>query len=164
MKHATLLALLIAFVLALPTQADVPYTSDGGFSVVFPGDKKPQVESKPTSSGTLSHTATVDLGNSAFVTAYADIPVIETDAKTVLDGARDGALRSSEGKVLSEESVTIGGHPARRISMQSAKFGLKGDILLVLRDKRIITVMSFFTTPTYDAGTANGFLNSFKFP
>jgi hypothetical protein len=92
--------------------------ADAGFRVEMPG--KPQItnEDVKTDVGAVkTTTAVVELGVSvAFVVMHSNYTEKQLSGRTqerILDGARDG---SSRGKILrSEQKLTIGGHPARRL-------------------------------------------------
>lgn len=163
MRYFKSLAILLLFVLAAPAFA-VPYvTKDGGFTVNFPGSQAPTEKDRTTPKGNLNHTALLDLGNAAYVTAWADMGELEAEADKVLDGARDGALGSMNAKLLSEKKLTIGGFPARLLDIESSQPHLRGKAMIILRDQRLISVMGFAAAEIYEEKVLDSFINSFKF-
>jgi hypothetical protein len=113
-------AFIVAFCgLAFAEQAWVEYRPAGaGFRVEMPGQAQVTKEEIKTDVGPVpTTTAVVELGRSvAFVVMHSSYTEKQLTGRTqeiILDGARDGSAR---GKVLrSEQKLTIGGHPARRL-------------------------------------------------
>jgi hypothetical protein len=82
----------------------------GGFVVSLPG---PAAESEEKIASPLAdlvlHSATATWKNYSYSVAYVDYPTAVMSEQTALDGARDGSVRSSKGKLVRETRITLNG-------------------------------------------------------
>jgi hypothetical protein len=67
---------------------------------------------------------------------YTDLPPSEVDLRTLLDGIRDGGLRSLKGQLVSEREIQVDGHPGRDLMVKSPSGLLMATRSLVARDAR----------------------------
>jgi outer membrane lipoprotein-sorting protein len=98
---------------------------EGGFEVLMPGPPVSQTLTLQMQMGTIVHRSHIaHKGGITCVIDYADIPKASAEpdgAKALFDQARDEFIKESQGKMLSERSVSLSGHPGREI-----KVGLYG--------------------------------------
>jgi hypothetical protein len=146
--------------------AGKPFTStDGGYTITFPGEPTEQTQSMPTENGTLDiHIAALDLGNAAYLAGWQVQPKkASKDPKEVLDGAQSGMLESFPGaKVLSQKDIKLDGtYPGRDLvvrladpdATQFSRYYLVGDHLYQ---------MAAIAEGEGDPAKAAKFLDSFK--
>lgn len=96
-------------------------SKEGKFSILLPKDPTTTSQSLDSPLGKLKMTVTVkDYDGDIYAAAYGDLPadkVKKPHANKALDGARDGAVKNSGGKLISEKKITIGKakYPGREI-------------------------------------------------
>lgn len=127
----------------------------GRFTVTIPaGYSYPEETTMPlnTAVGNLDmQVFTATKGNNAvFMVAYVDYPD-EAFAKgtgTMLDGARDGAMRNLSGKVEREVHVAMDDHPGRSVTFTGKSQGMKlyGRVDYYLANKRLYQVLYLSNT------------------
>jgi hypothetical protein len=108
------------------SQADgwKPLTSKPGkFMVLMPGEPKEQTQEVPTPAGKIKVTMyIVEKDAIAYFASYNDYPpelVQKSDAETMLNGARDGAVANVKGKLTDEKKIKIDAYPGRDISFEA---------------------------------------------
>ncbi len=117
--------------LALPTaalaqaQTWLEYRPKGiGYRVEMPKKWVVSNQNVPTDLGPIAmHMATVDGGSFAYMSIYSVFPkehIDKTPAETLLDNARDGAVKNVKGQLRSEQRLKVGGYPARHIVVDTA--------------------------------------------
>lgn len=98
---------------------------EGGFQVLMPGPPVSQTLTFQMQNGTIVHRSHIaHKGGITCVIDYADIPKASTEpdgAKALFDQARDEFIKGTQGKMLSERSISLSGHSGREI-----KVGLYG--------------------------------------
>jgi hypothetical protein len=161
---------VVLFIASLAACAGVEWTeyrSDAArFAASFPG--------KPTESTKTANTAVgsiemkmygVSQRQTAFSVAVADYPpdqVKQLGPVTILDGARDGAVATTQGKLLSELIIDMAGNPGRevKIGIAGGKATVRAKILLV--GNRLYQIIA--VTPMEDsyAPQVRRFLDSFR--
>jgi hypothetical protein len=125
---------LAALLLGACEPAWKPYhSSDGGFQVLMPGEPKLEAQVVATAAGPVSaHFVTAEGVGSAksFAVIYNDYPagLMNASAARILDGARDGAVKTVAGRLLAERPITLAGHPGREMQI-----GLSGGGSIVAR-------------------------------
>jgi hypothetical protein len=96
---------------------------EGDFTILLPGIPKEEVQVVNSEAGDITvHLFNVPLGSFAYVVAYSDYPadlVANMGAEKLLDGARDGAVSNTRGKLLDESPVEIDGFPGRFLKVLS---------------------------------------------
>ena len=170
------LAAVLAFIGASCDSSVTPSklldSTDGRFVVTFPpGFGEPQLSAHSVDSpvGKLTFSMYIAENSSgACFASYNDYPpeVIEQgDPKVMLDGARDGALRNINGKLIKEDEITLEGHPGRAISFSGSKEGKsffgRADIFLV--NPRLYQVMSLaYSQSDLETPAIRDFFKSFR--
>lgn len=107
-------------------------SEEGRFSVRIPvGFSSPEESTVPleTAVGKLDmkvFTAVKGAG-AVIMAAYIDYPeeAFAAGTEKMLDGARDGALKNLNGKLSSQKSITLLGHPGRSITFSGTSAGTK---------------------------------------
>jgi len=108
---------------------DNAFTSDEGrFSVRMPNAPQHQVITIDPADPTPMHLFTAQRGTTAYMVAFADIPVDGRKAGEVLDGARDNALKRPGRTLLAERSLSLGSNPGRELEIAAPN-----DLLLRVR-------------------------------
>ena len=125
-KRGWVLAALFLFVLA--GCKPVPWTefksADGNFSVLLPGTPTADVQTINTKSGPIEiHFFTLSTKNAVYSVSYSDYPASlfdTTPIKSILDGARDGAVKNSQGRLIDEADIALGTYPGRALNVESS--------------------------------------------
>lgn len=140
-------------------------SSEGKFSVLMPGRPTKQIRSVKTPSGALdAHMFLVEQGNVAYMVAYSDYPAIviqDRPAKLILDGARSGAVRNAQGKLVGESQISLDGHQGRELDIETTegKTVIKARIVLV--GHRLYQVMVLTRKEQASSEEVKKFLDSF---
>ncbi len=141
----------------------------GNFSVMTPAPLQDSVQQVETPSGEVAlHLFTGQADEIAYVLGYCDYSpeLAKLDyAERMLDGARDGAVENTKGKLIAESSISLEGHPGREIVVQIAREDqppmiLKGHFFMVKNRLYQVTVVSPRSRAQDKA--IDDFLQSFK--
>ena len=107
----------------------------------------------------------------SYFVAYVDFPEVPDDArgvKRILDGGRDGAIATINGRLISEGDLSLKGMPGRAITVEGVSQLLRARIYLAeLRLYLVMIVANKNQSPSPEAGsmenaTVERFLGSFK--
>ncbi len=162
------IAVVLLLVVGVATAADAPmqtYTStDGRFSVLFPGVPEPSTQTIPLKNGEnvllYQLAADADGGNTSYIVMYNDYQpdVITGPPQDLLKRTRDGAVAGKT--LLTDTEIELGGVPGRAYTATDAD-GWQYDVHEFLSGTRfyqlIITVAKGHTATQRDA-----FMDSFK--
>lgn len=161
-----LLALPLVLVLTVPALAeDKPWkeftSKEAGFTVLFPG--KPKL-SKQEVAGTTVLQYSVETDGASYAVAYAELPAKAPEIKKVLDGARDGAVRNTKGKLVSESEITLGKdkHPGREILVEVAENVFLRQRFFLVDGQKMPQVIVAGKKEVVSSKDADRFLDSFK--
>lgn len=140
--------------------------SEGGFTVSMPGQPVKRQETLSTAVGPLhssSYTVAPAQGV-AYGVDYADYPVAVVQRyapEAILDSARDALVAKVNGRVRSEQRISLSNSPGRELQLDVATGGfVRARIYLVgQRQYQVVAVTPDNKTASQDATT---FLNSFK--
>jgi len=84
-------------------------SKEGLFSVLLPGTPVPKTQRVGSTDGPLDYFAyTLQTETHSYFIAYVDFPEVPDDArgvKKILDGGRDGAIATINGKLISEADL-----------------------------------------------------------
>lgn len=143
------------------------YKSVGGrFSILFPKDPKEEKQTTDTDVGSIdSYSFTVEDKSIVYMVTYNDYPadaMISADVDTVLDGARDGALNSTNSKLISETKIQIDGYSGREIKAQTSKDNMIIVSRIYLVKNRLYQILALATHENCDNSSYIKFFNSFK--
>ena len=151
-------------------------STEGGFKIKMPGVPSEVTQPVESKSGTLvGHFHNLVTKTAEYVVGYTEVARdFETfqPSKVTLDAIRDRALAKESGKLLSEEDISIAGHPGRALVIEVSDGVFRDKYFLVAN--RLYTVTVF--TPTVKGGSdgdtagirkaqesvANAFLDSFS--
>jgi hypothetical protein len=155
-----------------PSAWKVFSSSEGRFTIMFPGTPTEKNNSSNITGGRVANHEFTLKTTAFYGISYTDFPVdVEQEAairKQILDAVRDIVAAQTKGKVLSEEDISLDGHPSRRIKLAFANGGIMRVIACAV-GKRMYQV--FVITPRealapdggkFDEMRTNKFLNSFK--
>ena len=140
-------------------------SDEGRFTVLMPEKPITQVSTTETAQGrfeTRSFIAThIPL---IFMVAYSDIPkqlLVANDVDGFFDGVRDQFVKEAGGKLASESSLMLDGHPGREIKAHMFHGELRARVFLVGDRMYQLAVMSGKSSES-DAEAPNKFFASFK--
>ncbi len=136
------------------------------YSLVFPGEPTKESSVVPTDVGditmfTLMYEKSVD---EVYMLAYSDYPVedvSEADSESLLDGGKDGALKSLgiSGTETNEE-IEISGHPGIRFTGNNGQFYV--NYIMVLAENRLYQVAILRDGSYASSKKTKKFFKSFK--
>ena len=162
--------LAIVAVVSAPLQADEKLApAGGGFSIEFPGKPKEGNQTTTTAVGELKvYTATyaTSEGN-IYLVSYTDFPpeAIKPEIHaTLFDGIREG-LKGKDGKVVSEERVTIGDDevPGREIVIEKESVNQRTRTRVAIKGTRLFQFAVVGSEKFVTGKDAKEFLESFDF-
>jgi hypothetical protein len=144
----------------------------GFFAVLLPGTPVQNTQQTDSPAGPLDYfTYSLQTQAAAYFIAYVDFPEVPNDdrgVKKILDGGRDGALATINGKLISETDISLKNIPGRALTVEGATELLKARIYLAgLRLYLVMIVanknqlVSPATSSVYDASVER-YLGSFK--
>ena len=134
-------AALLLWLLPLAAHAQPTFYQPvgAGFRIEFPSPPAVSSRDLGTTVGTLK--VTTAIYESAEMTLLATHTVFPRgavgDPHAALDGARNNALRNGERKLIVERRLSIGGHPARRLTLEDAAGQNRMVMLLVVNGDRL---------------------------
>jgi hypothetical protein len=139
--------------------------ADGAFTIQVPGkphEFKKKIETADGPAELFIYEA--PLGTAKFVVSYSEIPKSKVIAGTEdkrLDNARDGAVKSSKGKLKEEKSLLLDKNPGRELTIE-----VDGKTAVVLRlyavKNRLYQVGVFGSPDVVDPQDVQKFLTSFQ--
>ena len=116
------LILLFMFFVCLPvlSQEWQEYTiSDGEFFVKLPAEPQEKNQQISSDYGNLNmRMLTLTDGNTNYTVTFTDYPstaLLNTNMDTLLNNARDGALKNTSGKLISEKNIKYENFPGKEI-------------------------------------------------
>jgi len=136
----------------------------GNYSLVFPGE--PAAQDLTDDAGKYLATMFVlelDNGNVAYMSSFSDLPLERTTAgpDQILSDARDGALKSSKGTLVSEKKITLDGFPGRELQISTPN-GMTSFVRVYLVKSRLYQSMGVMPKDKIDGKQVRTFLESFR--
>ena|SRR5579864_3806144 len=172
MKHclAGRIVVIAAFLAAIPLQAqtgqgpwkEYSYPGDG-FSLSSPTEPVFAKQDKPTATGNVEmHNYTIDMGgNSGVMISSAEIAGADTiSPKTVLQGAKNGAIQTVNARLTSEKEITLDGNPGLQFEAENDAFHVRARMYIV--KARLITVLEIAPQSTAIPADAERLCNSIR--
>jgi hypothetical protein len=164
---AALVAMAVAnYDRLLPNRWQTYAAPDGSFSVDLPGKPTVETTQAPVEGGGNTPMTLVSVkptSSTAYMCSYVeDENIGRRSADQVLESARDGSLRKTQGTVISQKRTTVLGYPA--LDMQaSARGNSLLDSRMIVADKRLYMIMAVATVQEdRDAKTVQRMVESFK--
>jgi hypothetical protein len=140
-----------------------PFSPEGGgFSVQMPRTPEEQSKVLDTPAGPLKlNMYLCKAGNWVYMVGYTEHEKLGGDAEEILDGARNGAVKIGNSKLISEDSISLDGNPGRDLRMEAPN-GLRMRVKIILAGNRLYQVG--VVTPKNDSYSPRieKFLTSFR--
>ncbi|MFI5332000.1 MAG: hypothetical protein ACHQ2F_13355 [Desulfobaccales bacterium] len=141
----------------------------GGFAVMSPAPLQESVQPLETKGSKIDlHLFSAQQDEIAYFVAYCEYApdlAKPDNAEKMLDGARDGSVSNTQGKLTSETKITLAGHPGREVVVEARgedrpAVTIKGRLFMVKNRLYQVTVVA----PRARAGdkAVDDFLQSFK--
>lgn len=168
---ALLIPVLQAISGAVPTERWQKFSSSvAGFSILMPGEAQESVGSPPfgVSYGDVrSYFAEVGLDEGSFAVAehvFAEEIDTTKNLSAHFDRFQETAARNLGGKIISQRDVSIGGMPARRISLVSAVPGLTYtvDEVFIIKGNRLFRLSAMDGAKGLSSDDIDKFFDSFS--
>lgn len=168
---ATILIVLLS-ALAYGLQETVTWPAfdspEGRFSVVMPTKPAPEVKDVDSAVGKLTlYTYQSSSKGAHFMVSFGDYPTETTDAaqmERVLDGVRQGVLKGLNAELISENRITMKGHPGRefkaRRTMEGSEVVFSWKMLL--RGRRLYQLAAVTAKADAESPDISRFLTSFQ--
>jgi len=164
--HACLAAvvLLAADDAATKNQGLAP--KGGRFTIQMPGKADEQISKMHTFVGPIDLHLFIFSpdSNTAYMASYGDYPeeiIKNSNSDKMLNGSRDGIVKSINGKLDREKKITIDKHPGRDITIVTDKAAVHERLYLV--NCRLYQLVVASTSKEFVAGKdAEKFLDSYK--
>lgn len=142
-----------------------PFSPEGsGFTVEMPCDPEQQSTTIETPAGSIKLIVYLcRTSDRAYLAGYSDYPLADMKGKVepFLDGAREGALKSGNNRLISERSISLDGRPGRELHMEAPN-GLRLRVRMILAGNRLYQVG--VVSPKIDAESpeTGKYLDSFR--
>lgn len=137
-------------------------SKDGGFSVLMPKQPTKSSQEVNTKAGpTTLHMYMVEYPSMAYAVMYNSVPGTIADPEESLDRARDGAVKSFGGVLVTDRKITLEGNPGREVRVKGGK-----DMMITFRHyvvgNKLYQLMVSYPEG-YDASDqVKKFMNSFE--
>lgn len=136
-----------------------------GFALEMPSGWTAQVQDIGTAIGPVKgYMVSIETGGLAYLSMYIPYPPDKVRGKPlgpILDGAREGAVSNVKGHLRSEQQVTFGSYPGRRIIIDAP-----GDLVLVheffMMDATLVQAVVVGHAGVENDANAQRFLGSLK--
>jgi len=159
-----------------PAQWKEFVSKEGGFKIKMPGVPTAVTQPVESKSGTVvAHFHSLITKSAEYVVGYTEVSQnLETvqPSKGTLDAIRDRTLAKENGKLLSEQDVSVAGHPGRALVIEVSDGVFRDKYFLVANRLYTVTVFTPATNGQSDGDTArirraqetvaNAFLDSFS--
>lgn len=144
------------------------YTSqDGKYTVLFPTKPKEETQSQNTESGKINSVTAIyenQQQNIAYLAGNItyNTKVSAGESETVLDSARDGALKNTNATLINENKITLNGHSGREFFAYISKenFYLRSKIFLDTNTSTLYTVLVVSEKADINSQETTAFLDS----
>ncbi len=142
----------------------------GNFSILFPGTPRERVQMLPGGDvETDIYSYIVEIDSSVFAVSYNNVLSVseaENVVEASFDAARDHFIADVSGDLVAEESITINGHPGRKVTFTIADDVLPGGgygiVEMCLVEHRLYQVAILGANGDYSAAEVERFFNSFS--
>lgn len=136
--------------------------SEDGFTIALPGNPTRGIQEVPNSGGALKLNYLASKKDSfGFFFAYVDYPAGPgAMVESAFDMARDRILTQAKGRLVSESSTNLNGHPGRETVMQTSD--KQQQMKLYFVDSRLYMLLSEAPLAQAQAAEVNQFFASFQ--
>jgi FimV-like protein len=141
---------------------------EGRFSILVPRTPRKTTETTETQIGTIdTHIFVVTHGDFTYIMVYNDFPqrlINSSDSRAMLNGARDGAVESLGGRLLSENSISINGFPGRelKVKVSEGPYTSVAQVRIYLVRNRLYQIYAIAPEARASSPDVKKFLDSFK--
>jgi hypothetical protein len=137
------------------------YESDG-FAVSAPGEPTLTKQNQDSPGGKVEvHNYAIELGNNSGVMISTTLfPNVQGDPKTLVQGAKNGAVDTMNAKITSEKEITIDGYPGVQFEADSQNFHIRSR-MYVVKD-RLLMLLAIAPNESKIPPTADRVFDSFK--
>jgi hypothetical protein len=142
---------------------------EGGFRVLMPGEPTKKTRKLETPQGdAVIVTYSIQTRKAAFLVIRSDLPpkVDVTDAKKLLDDARDKGVKNSGGTLRDEKEIELDGHPGREMTLELPDSKVKGGGIYKTRIYLVghahLQVITLAPKSEANLKEINAFLDSFR--
>lgn len=166
-KNHLILSLLLPlfFIAACSDPKPISYTSlTGGFAVVVPA---PLEESELNNGDSVVHIFKLENNGYYYGVSYIEFPketILPSNIENKFDGARDGALRNNQGKLISEEKILFDGYPGRMVVIGFNQSD--SDMIMISKyfviSNRLYIILGISKSNKDNTLVIEKFINSFK--
>jgi hypothetical protein len=141
MKSLIRLTTFFSIALLMVACSREPFSPEGGgFSVQMPRTPEEQSKVLDTPAGPLKlNMYLCKAGKWVYMVGYAEHEKLRGDAEEILDGARNGAVKIGNNKLISEDTISLDGHPGRELRMEAPN-GLRMRLKIILAGNRLYQV------------------------
>jgi len=142
------------------------FSNEGSFSILMPGVPTEQTKRLNTKAGAIDmHLFILEQKNVAYFVSHIDYQeelLQQRNDDEILDGARNGAVKNVQGKLLSEVPISLDNYPGREIRIETSdgKHTIQTRIYLV--KNRLYQVMIVTPKENSFSKDVTKFLDSFK--
>jgi hypothetical protein len=162
---AAALSLTLLSAQALQAQQWIDHRPNGGgYRVAFPAQPIEDGRNVDTTVGAVRmRTSAVEIGDKIFMTIDSVYPshLAMGDPESDLDSVRNGGVRNVNGKLLSEERLSIDNAPARRVVIDIPHSNQAAEALMVLDGHRLYQAVYLGPRDSQGKDDAKRFLSSF---
>ena len=147
-------------------------SKEGFFSILLPGTPVKQIQRVGAPAEPLDYFSyTLQTETHSYFVAYVDFPEVPEDARgiiKILDGGRDGAIATINGRLISEVDLSLRGVPGRAITVEGASQLVRARIYLAELRLYLIMIVANKTQTisaeinSLENATVERFLDSFK--
>jgi hypothetical protein len=173
-KVLTVVSIVVAAVVAvavvnhdkwLPKHWQTYTAPDGSFSIELPGQPAIETIQAPLDDGGTAPLTIVSVQptrSTAYMCSYVENENLanKTPDET-LEAARDGSLKKTEGRVISQSRLEVQGYPALDVQAQARENSVT-DTRIVLAGKRLYMIVSVASAQERDRKTVQRVFESFK--
>jgi hypothetical protein len=137
---------------------------EGRCSILMPGE--PRELKIPTGGVGDTFIRMVEKGNNAWAVTYLDVPGMDKAPKDVITQAlvngRDGAAKSTNGKLLSDRDIKLGEHPGKEFELELPGGMLRYRSRVYIVSGRLYQMVVTGPRDVVQGREADRFLESFK--
>jgi hypothetical protein len=161
------LVVLIAFLTGCGQATWEEFSSrEGAFSVLMPGRPTEKSQKANTPAGAIEiHLFALEQGGFAYIVGYNDYPeaiVRAANVDKMLDGARDGAVSNTQGKLLSELIISMDKYSGRELRIEAPDGKHTTRVRIYMVKNRLYQALVVTSKEDSYSSDVTKFLDSFK--